>query len=228
MKKNLLLLTVTILSFTACYAQSGPLKGSGKTVTKTFDFKDFTKIELQDLDGKVEIETGKPFSITVTIDDNLEGLLNAAVKNEELKIELKGNTNNKMYIEETGISIKISMPVVNFLHHRGNGIVYVNNLYGEKLDISNGGNGNMVLKGIIDELNIYCSGNGTVKAEQLTAKKATVKRSGNGNVYINTGNTFSASSSGNGNVINKGIGRADAASYATGNSSIIYAGDKQK
>jgi hypothetical protein len=223
MKKNLLLLAVSVLSLAACTAQKGPLKGSGKIVTKTFEYKEFNKIELQDLDGKAEIETGKPFSITTSIDDNLESLLSVSVNNEELKIELKGNTNNRMYIEETGIHIKITLPEISFLKHRGNGNVYVNEIAGKKLEVRNGGNGNLVLKGSIDALNISCSGNGNINAEQVLAKIVAVKRSGNGNVTINTDNPFTANSSGNGNVINKGMGLADATSSASGNSSIIDA-----
>jgi uncharacterized membrane protein YphA (DoxX/SURF4 family) len=219
-----LLLLVTI----NCSAQKGPLKGSGKIINITFEYKDFTKIELQDLDGKVEIEMGKPFSITVAIDDNLESLLDVAEKNQELKIELKGNTNNKLYIEETGISIKITLPEIYFLKHRGNGNVYVNEIAGKSLQVKNSGNGNIFLNGSIGELDIICSGNGTVNAEKLFAKSVTTKRSGNGNVIINTDNNFTATNSGNGNVINKGNGIAGTNSSANGNSSIIDANHKPK
>jgi hypothetical protein len=228
MRKQLLILPLFLLLLTVCSAQKKSLKGSGTIVTRVFDYKDFTKIELQDLDGKVEIETGKPFAITASIDDNLESLLSASVKNGELKIELSGNTNNKMYIEETGISIKISMPSIIFLKHRGNGVVYVNEVDEKQLEIVNGGNGNIIATGKAEELRISCSGNGTVRAEKLMAKTVAVKRSGNGNVYINTENSFTANSSGNGNVVNKGNGMADAASAATGNSHIMDAASKQK
>lgn len=225
---KMIVASLLLLIGSGSYAQKGPLKGSGKIVTKTFDYNGFTKIELQDLDGKIEIETGKSFTISASIDDNLQSLLSASVKNGELKIELSGNTNNKMYIEETGIYIKISMPSISFIKHRGNGVVYVNEVDEKQLEIVNGGNGNIIATGKVEELRISCSGNGTVRAEKLMAKTVAVKRSGNGNVYINTENSFTANSSGNGNVINKGNGMADAASVATGNSYIMDAASKQK
>jgi hypothetical protein len=57
----LLLVSSVIASQT--YAQRGPLRGTGKLLTKTFDFQDFDKVSLEDLDGNVEVEIGKPFSI---------------------------------------------------------------------------------------------------------------------------------------------------------------------
>ena len=82
-------------SITFIKAQKGPLNGSGKIISKTFDNKDFDKIELKDFDGKVEIEVGKPFSISIDIDDNLEKLLSVKENNGKLKIEFEGNENNK-------------------------------------------------------------------------------------------------------------------------------------
>lgn len=196
MKKNILVFTVVILSLTACTAQKGPLKGSGKIVNKIFDYKDFDKVQLQDLDGKVEIETGQSFSIAVAIDDNLENLLSVSVYNGELTIELKGNANNKLYIEETNIAIKITMPELSALKHRGNGNVYVNKLTGNNFTIKNTGNGNIFLNGDIEKLAISSGGNGMVNAEKLLAASVNVNRSGNGNVIINTNNTFNATSSG--------------------------------
>ncbi len=223
-----LVFVLALLSLTACTAQKSPLKGSGKIINKTFTYKDFDKIELQDLDGKVEIETGKPFSIAVAIDDNLENLLQLSTENGELNIELKGNNNNKLYIEETNIYIKITMPELSAIKHKGNGNVYINNIAGNNFKVKNSGNGNMFLSGSINELDINCTGNGTVNAEKLAAKSVTVKRSSNGNVIMNTDNTFSAISSGNGNIINKGKGIADGNSAAAGNSSIIDANYKPK
>lgn len=204
-----------------CSAQKGPLKGSGKIITKTFNYKNFEKIRLQDLDGKIEIEMGKPFSITVAIDNNLENLLQLSTENGDLTIALNGNNNNKLYVEKSNINIKITMPELSALKHRGNSNVFVNNLAGNNFQVKNSGNGNIFLTGSVNELEINCFGNGTVHSEKLVAKSVTVKRSGNSNVIMYTDNTFNAISSGNGNIINKGKGIADEHSAATGNSSII-------
>jgi hypothetical protein len=98
-KKSILLLAIFFTTFTT-FSQ---LRGSGKTVTKTYDYQNFNKVNFDDLDGKLEIEVGKPFSISITIDDNLVNLLTLVENADEkqLTIALKGNRNNKMYIEDT-------------------------------------------------------------------------------------------------------------------------------
>ena len=58
--KNLILTTVFLLLSIFANAQ---LKGSGKITTKTYDYKNFNQLSLQDLDGKIEVESGKDFTI---------------------------------------------------------------------------------------------------------------------------------------------------------------------
>ena len=67
------LIIAIVLTLTSTFANA-QLKGSGKAITKTYDYKNFDKLSFQDLDGKIEVEVGKEFSISVTIDDNLDKL----------------------------------------------------------------------------------------------------------------------------------------------------------
>lgn len=214
------LATLLLLIGTAACAQKGPLKGSGKVLTETYSFSNFDKLDLVDLDGILEVEVGKPFSVTVSIDDNLKPLLGVSANDGVLTIELKGNRENRLYIEETNIRIKISMPEISVLQHRGNSQLTVNGIAGRYFRIKNTGNGNAILNGTIDELDIICRSNGTVRAEQLIAKTVKVEKSGNSNVYINTNYSFSANGDGNGNVTNKGTGKADAGSGIIGNGEV--------
>jgi Putative auto-transporter adhesin, head GIN domain len=201
MKKITLLLAALTIICTAIFSQNGPLKGSGKLVSKNFAFSDFDKIELLDLDGKMEVEAGKAFSVAADIDNNLEELLDITVDDGTLTVRLKGNLNNRMYIEETNIHIKISLPQLAAVFHRSNGILTVNGVSGKKLRIKNTGNGSAFINGSIDELEVICRDNGSVHAEKLLAKKIEARRSGNGNIYINKAATVDAQSSGNGDII---------------------------
>jgi hypothetical protein len=214
-------LTALILFFSCCaFAQSGPLNGSGKIVTKVFDYKNFDKLQLNDLDGNINIEIGKPFAIKLDIDDNLEPLLKVAEYDGELKIKLDGNLNNNLYVENTNIKITIAMPEASVIEHRGNSKLTISGIVGRYLRIKNSGNGNAVLSGSVDELDIICRSNGAVNAEAVAAKKVNIKKSGNGNVYIKTNNSFNATGSGNGDVVNKGNGEPTSTSVVTGNGEI--------
>jgi len=90
-----IILTI-VLTITSIFAQA-QLLGSGKTITTNYDYKNFDKVYLKDLDGKIEIEIGKSWSISVTIDDNLNNLLifSENASEHELKIQFKDNKNNK-------------------------------------------------------------------------------------------------------------------------------------
>lgn len=208
-------------------AQNRPLTGSGKIAEQTYPLNGFDKLHLENLAGRVEVEIGRPFSVSIAIDDNLQPLLQTGVLNGVLKVALKGNERNKLYIENTGIVVKISMPEISVLEHTGNSQLTVNGITGRYFRIKNTGNGNARVTGAIDELDIIKTGNGDINARYLVAKMVKLTTEGNGDVTINTNARFTASLSGNGNVTNYGTGTA-AASQVTGNGNIRYEPGKQK
>lgn len=211
-----------LLFTTAVSAQGKPLTGSGVLVTRTFNYTNFDKLDIRNLNGNIQVETGKPFSITVVIDNNLEKLLQVSANNGELRMELAGNENNKLYIERTNIQIRISLPVLTAVRHHSNSDMLITGMAGRSLSLNSSGNGDIQLKGTVDELNISKSGNGNIKAEELLAAMVNIQKSGNGDVIINTVNPFSATGSGNGDVVNKGEGIPDPASRIDGNGEILY------
>ena len=210
---------------TVCFyvqAQRGPLRGTGKLITKTLDFRDFDKLSFDDVDGKIEVEIGKSFSVKIEIDENLEPLLEVKKESQEgvLSIGLKGNYNNKMYIEDTRIKVKVTMPEASVIQHRGNSNLHVMGIVGRYFRLENSGNGSVTLQGTIDELDIKKNGNGEVKAQGLIAKTAKVKSYGNGNVRVNTQISLMAHGSGNNSVMQFGPGKIDPMSGIMGNGEV--------
>ena len=222
MKKLIIIIAIltTISGYTQ--AQRGPLRGTGKVITKTISFRDFDKINFEDLDGNIEVEIGKPFSVKIDIDENLEPLLYTSIeeKEYELTIGLKGNKNNKLYVEDTRIKVKITMPEASVIRHRGNSSLSVTGIIGRYFRLENEGNGNAVLQGMIDDLDIKKNGNGEVKAQKLVAKMAKVKSYGNGNVQVNTQISLTAHGSGNNSVMQFGPGKIDPISGIMGNGEV--------
>ena len=216
------LIIAIVLTLTSTFANA-QLKGSGKIITKTYDYKNFDKLTLDDLDGKIEVEIGKTWSISVTIDDNLENLLNFSenVSENELKIQFKGNKNNQMYIEDTNLKIKITMPEASVIKNTGNCDLLVKNIVGRYFRLENTGNGDSKISGTIDVLDIVKTGNGDVIAENLSAKKADLKSTGNGNLIANVSEELTAKLNGNGDIINKGKAKFDSNSKRSGNGKLI-------
>ena len=200
MKKSILLLAILFTSLTT-FSQ---LRGSGKTVIKTYDYQNFNKVNFDDLDGKLEIEVGKPFGISITIDDNLVNLL-TLVENfddKQLTISLKGNRNNNKYIEDTQIKVKITMPFLAEVNNNGNSGLIVTNINSKNFKTENPVNGNTTLSGIVDNLEVICRGNGNLNATKLIVKNASITCRGNGNAKINAEKIIESNRSGNGNIQN--------------------------
>ena len=216
--KNFILILTSLLATALASAQ---LKGSGKTVTKTFDYTNFDKVYLEDIDGQIEIEIGKTWSITVTIDDNLQQLL--AIKEDRseyaVTIAFAGNRNNKMYIEDTNVKIKITMPEASVIKHQGNSNLTVKNVKGPYFKLENSGNGNATISGATSDLEISNKGNATVNARQLLAVKAKIKCAGNSTAYVNVTESVLVNTSGNSSLTNYGKAKFDVASTSIGNSS---------
>lgn len=216
-------LIVTLIMALLSTFTNAQLRGSGKTITKTYDYNNFDKISFQDLDGKIEVEIGKEFSISVIIDDNLFPILGFEENNSknELKLFFKNNANNKKYIENTNIKIMISMPKILELNHSGNSNLIVSNLSGTNFKLKNSGNGIIKISGSIDLLEIINTGNGNTKAEKLLSKNAKIKCSGNGNVYLNVSNDLNVKATGNSTIFNFGIAQFNAQSSKSGNARLI-------
>jgi hypothetical protein len=221
MKKQIIIITIISLISTVLFAQK-PLKGSGKVVSMSFDFKNFDKVSFEDFDGKIEVEIGKEFSIQVAIDDNLASLLRVEKEDSEnqLRIWLKSNNNGRLYLENTNIKIKVTMPESSVIKHRGNTTLTVSGITGRYFRLENTGNGNAFLSGKTDELDISKTGNGEVKADKLLTKTAKIKSYGNGNVLVNAQVSMQANGAGNCSVIQFGEGKIDTNSSIIGNGKV--------
>lgn len=210
-----------LVSVQATFCQMSGLKGSGKIVTRTFDFQNFETIQLDDLDGKIEIIAGKSYSISVAIDDNLESLLQVSIKNQTLFMSLYKNENNKRYIENANIKITINVPLLNQLCHNGNSDVFVTDINNASFSVKSTGNGNVILSGVSEKIEVEKAGNGDVNAGKLMVKDANIISVGNGNVIVFASETFIAAGTGNGDIINKGKAKPSATSKQIGNGEII-------
>ncbi len=222
MKTSFVMLGLVVFICTFAQAQSGPLHGSGKVLTKSFNFQDFDKLNFEDFDGNIEVEIGKPFSIKIEIDENLAPRLKVEKDTKEyaLTVKLEGNYNGKLYLEDTRIKIKVTLPEASVIQHRGNTNLHVSGIVGRYFRLENNGNGTATLQGNIDELDLKKNGNGNVKAKNLVAKTAKVKSYGNGNVSINAQISLMAHGSGNGNVVQFGPGKIEPMSGIVGNGSV--------
>ncbi len=198
------------------------IKGSGKLIVRSYAFSGFDKVEVEDVCGKIDIEIGPKWSISAVVDDNLLPLLafEENPKEHTLKIYFKGNRKNKMYIEDTNVRIKITMPEASVIKNNSNANLEVKNIIGRYIRLENIENGQIKASGQVDLLDVITRGNGTISAGALKAQKVDVKTSGNGNTLVSAEQKISAKVSGNGNVKNIGKAKYGSDSTRTGNGNL--------
>jgi hypothetical protein len=213
MKKILLFPFLSAMILTHCLGQNSRLiTGSGKLVPiSTPALQPFTELEFEGIPGAqnsiIEIETGRTENtLSISADNNLVDLIKVQQKGQKLIIGLPDNRNNKMWIEDTNIKIRINMNTLNALSIASNGICRVNGLQGDDLSVQKSQNGDLYLTGTLQQVTIKKTGNGNVFAERLSVKDAQVTSMGNGDVRVNASQNLDAERSGNGSIINSGGG----------------------
>jgi hypothetical protein len=186
---------------------------------KTISLNNYSKISLLNLDGNIKIELGKPFSILLNSNKNVE-TIKTEVIDGTLNISINKEDNNYNSINK--VNIIITMPQITALTNNSNANVNIENLNSKYLAIKNYSNGNVQLNGqIVNLLEIENYGNGNTNAKSIEAKIASVKKTGNGDVNITCNSNFSVTAHGNGDVINFGKGQATIIEK-TGNGEILY------
>jgi hypothetical protein len=221
MQKCIILFTALMAYGMMGLAQKSPLRGSGQVVTQVLTDTGFTAINLQDLDGRIHIAVGEPYSVRIAIDDNLQDLLQVSNQNGQLRISLKGNRNNRLYIEDTRIQINIGLPHLDALVHDGNSTATVRGIDAGYFEVKNGGNGTLRLSGRVADWTVRNSGNGNVYADSLLVLRGQVSCWGNGNVKVNVSDYLEATASGNGSVFNLGAASFSGASGSWGNGRLV-------
>ncbi len=202
-QKNLLV-WIFALSLFSANGQQNPFVGSEKMVSQNYDFTNFDKISILDLDGVTEIEVGKPFSVETKIKDKYTSILEVTEMNGELTIVFKYTKDNNKYIENPNIKVKITCPSLANLYKRGNSNVSVSISNKSAFTVINEGNGSAILKGFVKQLSLKNDGNGRIDAKKLLADTVFVNSFGNGDIIVNAKDELKGERNGNGKIIQNG------------------------
>lgn len=200
---SLLICLFTLFSFSV-QCQTDPFTGSENIKTQNYEFSNFDKISILDLDGITEIEVGKPFSVQTSIKGKYSKILELKENGRELVVIFKYTKDNNKYIKKPNITVKISCPSLDSLYKRGNSEIFVS-IYSQKsLSMTNEGNGSATLKGVVQQINLKNDGNGKLDAKYLSSDTAQVKSFGNGDIVVNAKNKLDGERNGNGRIIQTG------------------------
>ncbi|OAQ43488.1 hypothetical protein A5893_17265 [Pedobacter psychrophilus] len=176
--------------------------------TKTYDFKNFDKVQIENINGEVEIELGKSYSITVSVKDNAQEQVKITKSEDKLLVKLNSKFETDWKNRKV-VKVKIVMPEISKLFNFSNADVSVKSFVGRYFGIENKGNGNISLVGsVVDHIEIKNNGNGNLEAKNIISKKVDISKSGNGDVNIRTDTNFNVEMNGNGDIVNFGKGKA--------------------
>ena len=211
------------------------VQGDGKKVTQPRDVPEFKAVRLVgSLDVRVKV--GAPRAASVTIDENLQPLVETHVEGDTLVID----TRNLSYRGEGRVDL--ATPSLRAFAIEGSGDVAVDGSAATRADlqlsVSGSGNldwrgqagrlevaiegsGDVRLDGRAEALRLRIEGSGDVKAERLTAAAADVGISGSGDAELTlAGGRLVASVEGSGDVVWHGSAQVERADVS-GSGSIV-------
>ncbi len=197
------------------------IKGSGASVTQSFDIDNFSSIGLG-ISADVHLSQGNRYSVEVKGQQNIINHLDLDKRGSTLSI---GMDNNYKYYSYDKLDIYITMPDLESLSLGGSGSIIGETKFGDLGDLSIniggsgsvfldidsedvkaniGGSGSIKLEGTCDYLSANIAGSGSVKAADLEANKARVVSAGSGSLVIHVTDELDATITGSGGVKYKG------------------------
>jgi hypothetical protein len=207
----LMILVIPILLTTSCCI----VTGSGNPITDTFDYSDFTELEIHN-GFQVEVEKSSNFSIEITIDDNLQEELVVEKSDSNLIIRLQ---DLKVYSSVTLIA-RVTMPDISRLDLSGGSQANVTgfdlshdlslgmsggsridgDISADDVDIDMSGGSRIELDGVADNLQADASGGSRLELGSFSVGNADIQISGGGRATINASGTLDLDLSGGSHV----------------------------
>ena len=170
-----------VFGFTDLFSFGSDITGSGDLVTQTFDYQDFDAIDASH-GFSLDVTEGDEYSISVSVDDNVEDRLNVRKDGDTLKIGLDPGGYTRM-----NLVARITMPSLNKIEFSGgtrgdiSGFI---STYDFEVDLSGGSWA--IIEGSAGDLVIDASGGSHFDLSEFTVNDADVELSGgsNGSVYV--------------------------------------------
>lgn len=211
-----LILIVLAVVLTGC---RGGVVGSGDTITKNFDYVDFTTLEVHH-GFHVDVTKSADFSIEITIDDNLLDYLDVGKSGDTFKIRLL----QPPEFRSVTLEAKITMPDVSKLDLSGGSHTEItgfdlshdlsielsegSHLDGEisatDVDMDVSGGSHLELSGSADNLAVVGSGGSHLILGSFPVNDASVKIIGGSEATINVNGTLDVEVSGGSRVVYDG------------------------
>jgi hypothetical protein len=179
---------------TSSAEESGKI--SNNIVEESRDVSGFEEVELRGA-GNLSIEQTGSESLTVEAEEDVLPRLKTEVVNDRLIIGPKPDTT----IHTTApINYKLTVEALDALEVSGSGDVEAEGIKTDRLAVTIGGAGKLMIGGEAEEQDIDISGSGAYWAEGLDSKVVKIGVSGSGSAIVNASEELDANVSGAGSV----------------------------
>ncbi len=172
------------------------LKGSGKINTISRDLSGYQRIQVGIGAFDVDYKSGKPYSLTITGDDNIIPLIKTEVSGGELKLSLP-----RSYSSKIPITLSIASPELEAITVEGSSTVRLNSIQSSNLFIHSSGTADISASGQVEILKIRLFGTGDLNLKKLIADEVQVKIEGSGDVVLTARKSLTATVSGTGDLV---------------------------
>lgn len=203
------------LAAAGCGGLGSGLVGSGNTVTRTYDFTDFSEIELGHA-FEATINPGDTFAVSVTVDDNLVEHLIVEQDGARLRIGLDPTT----LLARATLQAEITLPALTRLDVSGASQAQLNgfssdaaftshasgasrihgDLIAGDLVLDASGASTISLAGTAGNARATASGASTIDLEEMSVQDAVANASGASNVTVNLSGRLDVDASGASNI----------------------------
>lgn len=143
------------------------------------------------------VEAGKSYSLKVYGDPRFIERVTSEVVDGELRLDMKDSKRNSI---ESSDRVVVTMPALQTFKGEGAGVMRLNNVRGERLDVNYRGAGRLAIDGEVRELRLRAQGVGEVDTKALLAQEADVSFEGIGSVNIYAREKLNANVRGMGNL----------------------------
>ncbi|MGI4718830.1 MAG: GIN domain-containing protein [Janthinobacterium lividum] len=143
------------------------------------------------------VEAGKSFSMRVQGDPRFIDRVTSEVVGGELRLGMKDSKRNNF---ESSDRVVVTLPELQTFSGEGAGVINLNNVRGEQLDVDYRGAGRLAINGEVRKLRLHAEGVGEVDTKDLRARDANVSFEGIGSVKVHASDRLNANVKGMGNL----------------------------
>ncbi|WP_026354546.1 head GIN domain-containing protein [Massilia niastensis] len=144
------------------------------------------------------VEVGKAHSVRVEGNQKFLDRVATEVVDGELRVTMKKESGSINIKDED--RVVVTMPELTSFRGEGAGLMRLNNVRSERLDVSYRGAGSLQMNGQVRQLRLQAQGVGEVEAKDLVAQDADVSFEGIGSVEVHAQNRLNANVQGMGNL----------------------------